>query len=104
MDDARAGGHPVHLAGTDGEVVAQVVAVQDLALEEIGAGGQADVRMRADVTPWPGRKSAGPMWSRKMKGPTIRRWAKGSTRPTSRPSPRSLRRPSKTISIMAEFS
>src|SRR5262245_53850810 len=35
--------------------------------------------------PWPAGKAAGPMWSRKMKGPTVR-WGKpGRTRRTSRP-------------------
>src|SRR5712671_4984089 len=38
-----------------------------------------------------------------MKGPTMRRWAKGRTRPTSNP-PRSLRRCSITISSMLLFS
>ena len=47
----------------------------------------------------PGANSAGPIWSRKMNGPTIRREWKGSTRPTSNP-PRSLRRASITSSIM----
>ncbi len=32
-----------------------------------------------------GSNSAGPMWSKKTKGPTIRRAANGSTRPTSKP-------------------
>src|SRR6185312_4126214 len=47
----------------------------------------------------PGWKAAGPMWSKKMKGPTIRWEWNGNTRPTSKP-PRSLRRWSMTRSIM----
>src|SRR5690606_20659741 len=48
----------------------------------------------------PAANSAGPISSRKMKGPTMRRAWKGSTRPTSNP-PRSLRRAWITISIIA---
>jgi len=46
--------------------------------------------------------STGPMWSKKMNGPTIRRFACGSTRATSKP-PRSRRRASMTSSIIAGF-
>ncbi|MNC36596.1 hypothetical protein D3C75_851250 [compost metagenome] len=49
MDDAGPGGHPVDLAGTDGLGIAQIVPVHDLALEQIGQGRQADVRMRPHV-------------------------------------------------------
>src|SRR4029434_3378084 len=38
--------------------------------------------------PWPGLKTAGPMWSKKMKGPTRRRLEEGSRRRTEKP-PRS---------------
>jgi hypothetical protein len=49
MDDALAGRHPVDLARTNGLGEAQVVAVHDLALEQIGQGRQADVRVGTDV-------------------------------------------------------
>jgi len=49
MHDAAPGCHPVRRAGTDRLQAAQAVAVQDLALEEIGQRGKADVRMRAHV-------------------------------------------------------
>ena len=50
----------------------------------------------------PADMSTGPMWSKKAKGPTMRRLAKGRTRPTSKP-PRSLRRWSMTSSIILIF-
>src|SRR5688500_8915356 len=43
--DAAAGGHPVHLARPDRLLGADAVAMHDLAVEEVGEGGQADVRM-----------------------------------------------------------
>ncbi len=49
MGDAAAGGHQVHGAGLDFLNVALAVAVQDAAVEQIGDGGQANMRMRADV-------------------------------------------------------
>lgn len=49
MGDAAARGHPVHVAGPDYLLAAQAVPVHDLALEQIGHGGQADMRMRAHV-------------------------------------------------------
>src|SRR3546814_7321 len=47
----------------------------------------------------PGANAMGPIWSKKMKGPTMRRRATGSTRPTSNP-PRSRRRCSMTSWII----
>src|SRR5690606_32205929 len=47
----------------------------------------------------PGARSSGPIWSKKMNGPTMRRFANGSTRPTSMPPPR-LRRRCSITSIM----
>src|SRR3954469_23107527 len=47
----------------------------------------------------PCAKSTGPIRSKNTNGPTMRRFAKGSTRPTSKP-PRSRRRASMTRSIM----
>jgi hypothetical protein len=49
MNDAAARGHPVQLAGADRLHRAEAVAVQDLAAEQIGHRGEADVGMRPDV-------------------------------------------------------
>src|SRR3981189_1862466 len=49
MDDATARGHPVDIAGPDRLHRAQAVAMQDLALEKVGDGGEPDVRVRAYV-------------------------------------------------------
>src|SRR5690606_8831967 len=49
MHDAASCRHPVHLAGTDHEVVAEAVLVTDLTCEEPGQRGEADVRMGAHV-------------------------------------------------------
>jgi hypothetical protein len=49
MHDAAARAHPVHRRRLDRLLGPQAVAVQDLALEEVGHGGQVDVRMRAHV-------------------------------------------------------
>jgi hypothetical protein len=49
MGDAAAGGHPVDGAGLDGLHAAEIVAMEDLAVEEVGDGGQADVRVGSDV-------------------------------------------------------
>ena len=59
MGDAPPGGHPVDVAGADRLGAAEAVAVQDLALEQVGHGGQADVRVRAHVQPPPGQELAG---------------------------------------------
>src|SRR6185369_5068443 len=47
--DARARRHPVDLAGADRLLVAEAVAMDDFAVEEIGHGRKPDVRMRAHV-------------------------------------------------------
>src|SRR5437764_11123 len=49
MDDAAAGGHPVHRARLDRLDGAAAVAVAYFAVEQIRDGGEADVRMRSDV-------------------------------------------------------
>ena len=49
MHDAAPGRHQVDLARPDGERGAEAVAVAHLALEQIGDGGEADVRVRAHV-------------------------------------------------------
>ena len=48
--------------------------------------------------PWPVRNSAGPIWSKKMNGPTICRFGAGSARRTSKP-PRSRARGTISVSI-----
>ena len=59
MGDAGAGGHPVDVAGHDRLVGAEAVAVQDLALEQVGDGGEADMRVRAHVEAASGEELAG---------------------------------------------
>lgn len=49
VGDAMSSGHQIDLARADDLLVAQAVAVQDLALDQPGEGLQADVRVRADV-------------------------------------------------------
>src|SRR5690606_19457633 len=51
-------------------------------------------------TPAPGSNRAGPISSRKTNGPTVRRWAEGKARRTSRPPPRSLVRGTIRVSIL----
>src|SRR4029077_18242996 len=49
MHDAAAGGHPVDRAGPDRYRGAKTVAMHDLAVEQVGDGGKADVRGRPHV-------------------------------------------------------
>src|SRR3546814_20475791 len=49
MGDAAARSHPVHLAGTNGLLDAQAVAMRDPALEQVADGGESDVGMRPDI-------------------------------------------------------
>src|SRR2546428_12244617 len=49
MRNAAAGRHPVDRARPDRLHRPEAVPVQDLPLEQIGDGGEADVRMRPDV-------------------------------------------------------
>src|SRR6516225_6870878 len=49
MDDPAPRGHPVHRARPDRHGAAEAVAMYDLAVEEIGDGGQADMRMGPHV-------------------------------------------------------
>src|SRR6185437_5101699 len=51
MHDAAAGGHPVHLAGTDRRRGAEAVTVHDFAVEQISDGGEPDMRVRPYVQP-----------------------------------------------------
>src|SRR5439155_2756864 len=49
MRDAATRRHPVDLARPDGLDGAQIVAMHDLAVEQVGDGGKADMRVRPDV-------------------------------------------------------
>src|ERR1700728_1417707 len=49
MNDATPRRHPVHRAGPDRHRGAETVAVDDFAVEQIGHGGKADMRMRPNV-------------------------------------------------------
>ncbi len=46
---SAAGGHPADFAGAHALVAAEAVLVQQLTLEQVGEGGEADMRMLADV-------------------------------------------------------
>ncbi len=59
MDDAGARGHQIDRAGADHLVGAQTVAVLDRAVEQIGDGGEIDVRVGADVHAAAGRQTGG---------------------------------------------
>ena len=69
MGDAAARGHPVDVARDDRLVRAEAVAVQDLALEQVGHGGEADVRVRPHVEPLPGQELARPHLVEEDEGP-----------------------------------
>jgi hypothetical protein len=60
VHNAAAGRHPVDGAGLDHLVRAQTVAVIDLAFEEIGDGGEVDMRMRPHVHPLARREHGRP--------------------------------------------
>src|SRR5437879_155531 len=49
MGDAAPGRHPIDFTRADGLFGTQTVAVHDLAVEQIGDGGKADMRVRAYV-------------------------------------------------------
>src|SRR3546814_10688815 len=49
MGDAAPSSHPVDLAGMDGLLDAQTVAMRDPALEQVADGGESDVGMRPDI-------------------------------------------------------
>jgi hypothetical protein len=56
VDDAAAGRHPVDVAGRDRLDEAEAVAMDDFTREEIGDGGEADMRVRANVDAAAGRE------------------------------------------------
>jgi hypothetical protein len=49
MRDAAAGGHQIHRTRSDFLDIALAVAMHDAAVEQIGDGGEPDMRMRPDV-------------------------------------------------------
>ena len=55
MGDAAARAHPVHVTGFDPLDGAETVAMHERALEQIGHGRQADVRVRPDIEALAGR-------------------------------------------------
>src|SRR5271166_3368777 len=85
VGDAAPQHHPVDSAGKDDLVRAQAVAVLELAAEEVGDGREANMGCGRTSTPRPETNSAGPIWSKKMNGPTIWRFGAGSARRTSKP-------------------
>ena len=60
MHDAAARRHPVHFARLDRRRGAEAVAVHDLAVEQIGDGGEPDMRMRPHVEPVAGAELGRP--------------------------------------------
>ena len=56
MNDAASGGHEIHRTRRDLLDVSLAVAMQDLAVEEVGDGRQANVRMRPNIQPLPSDK------------------------------------------------
>ena len=91
MDDAAAGGHPVDRASPYWHRGAKAVAVHDFTVEQIGEGRKPNVRMRPHIDALTLAETAGPKWSKKINGPTMRRRACGSARRTEK-SPRSTLR------------
>ena len=82
MDDALARGHQIDRARLDPWRDAERIAMVDRAVEQIGDGGEVDMRVRPDVHPLAGGSRAGPNWSTKMNGPTMVRSPRGSARRT----------------------
>src|SRR3954465_13169698 len=87
--DAAPRRHQVHRTRLDFADVALAVSMQDAAVEQIGHGGETDMRMRRTSMPLPDMNCTGPKWSKKMNGPTIWRLPCGNALRTSNPSPRS---------------
>ena len=87
--DAASCSHPVDLAGADRLNGAEAVAVKEFAFEKISHCGETYVRVRSHVQAAAARNTSGPIWSKKMNGPTIRLLAEGSARLTLKPPTRS---------------
>ena len=100
MDDAAPGRHPVDFARSDRDRGTEAVAVHDLAVEQICNGGEANMRVRADIRCRRGIPR--PKWS-KMNGPTIRVRAEGSVMRRTAKSPRSTVRGTITWSIASHW-
>ena len=60
MGDPPSGGHPVHVARSDRLQRAEAVAMDDLPGEQVGHGGEPDVRVRTDVQSPAGRERRRP--------------------------------------------
>ena len=99
MNDAAARRHQIDLARLDRRRGAKAVAVHDLAVEQIGDGGKADMWMRTYVQAAAGAEFRRPEWSKKINGPTMRVRADGSARRTEKPSPRSTVRGAITLAM-----
>ncbi len=69
MHDAAPGGHPVDLARLNPLHVAEAVAVLELALEQVGDGGETDVRMRTHVETRPSLEGDRPHLVEEDEGP-----------------------------------
>lgn len=55
VGDGAAGGHPADISGVHHLVGTQAVLVLEFSFEQVGEGGQADMRMLADIHASPGR-------------------------------------------------
>jgi hypothetical protein len=60
VNDAAPRDHPVHVPGGDGLLRSEAVAVNDLAVEQVRHGGEADVRVRPHVDAVTGAEYRGP--------------------------------------------
>ena len=69
MGDAAPGRHQVHRAGLDFLDIALAVAVHDAAVEQIGDGGEPDMRMRANVHALAGHELHRPEMIEEDEGP-----------------------------------
>ena len=68
MGDATAGHHQVNVAGADGLEAADGIPMENLALEQVGHGCYANVRMRAHIDALPRRKIRRPHFIKKDPG------------------------------------
>jgi len=101
MDDPAPGGHSIDRPRANGLHRSETVAVQDLAVEEIGHSGEADMRVGAHIETCAGRQYGWAHLIKNTNGPTVRRSPEGRTRRTSKPPPRSRVRGTMMVSIAA---
>ena len=80
MGDPASGGHQVDGARLDALDGPQAVPMIDGARKKERDGCKIDVRMRANIDPLSGPSLAGPIWSKKMNGPTMVRSLLGKVR------------------------